>query len=407
MSTDRQLIQNAQENILYGRFLDIGAAFNKGLLMATKGGNTPTINPVGAVKNNYENQLETYLNTLPAGVDLASIPDTYKNNIQNFLFSKKQEYVNLANQINEYEVGSETYLQMKDDMNNIRSSFVNLSNQMKGYGEQKKLLIEDIQKQVPSLYADNQANVNLLRGVFNEEYAMVIDDFGNVGFEGDDITTMLNDLPQYTNKDYTIAGAMLKQAEAVYKNGTVLKKGGFMYNKFKNDLVLGIDQGGTNRLMSIIHDGLIGDVKMIDDPYIEQQVDLYKNGQLSFQGLRDLVVDNYMNVLVETSRTGYRVKKGPGAASGGSRSDISGLSTQQIQLVKDMRSAKNDDGSRKYTEIEIGVILQKMKAGEDVRYTGDMTKVDFLSSPEYKTDTKDPYSGDIEEINPYAKYKVK
>ena len=80
---DRALAQAQQGNI-YGRFVDVGAAFNQGLMIATKLGENPTTNPVGSVKNNYEIKLEKYLNNLPSDVDLSAIPDVYKGNIQEF-----------------------------------------------------------------------------------------------------------------------------------------------------------------------------------------------------------------------------------------------------------------------------------------------------------------------------------
>lgn len=405
--TDRQIIQNAQEEMQYGRFVDVTAAFNKGYLSATRGGTMPTSNTIGAVKNDYENRLRTYLNNLPDSVDLASTPDEYRSSIQGFLTRKKQEYVILANQLDDHVVGSEMYMNIKDQMDNIGGSFKNLANQMKIYGDSKAKIIGDIENQSTSLSLENQANVNLLRGIYNEEYGIDIDDYGNVSFNGTDGSVALNDLPGYELKDYKAATMLTNAATSIYKSGQVLKKGGIMYNDTRNKLRIAIDSGGRNTLMSLLHDGLVGDRSLVEDPYIARNLQAYYEGSLSFEGLRDLVVDNYMDVLVETSKTGYRVKQSPRAARGGNGGGTSNLSPEQVQLVRDMRSAKNPDGSRKYTELEIGTLLQSMKKGEDVRYTGDMTKVDFLSSPEYKTDTKDADSRDIEEINPYAKYKVK
>lgn len=405
--TDRQIIQNAQEEMQYGRFVDVTAAFNKGYLSATRGGTMPTSNTIGAVKNDYENRLRTYLNNLPDSVDLASTPDEYRSSIQGFLTRKKQEYVILANQLDDHVVGSEMYMNIKDQMDNIGGSFKNLANQMKIYGDSKAKIIGDIENQSTSLSLENQANVNLLRGIYNEEYGIDIDDYGNVSFNGTDGSVALNDLPGYELKDYKAATMLTNAATSIYKSGQVLKKGGIMYNDTRNKLRIAIDSGGRNTLMSLLHDGLVGDRSLVEDPYIARNLQAYYEGSLSFEGLRDLVVDNYMDVLVETSKTGYRVKQSPRAARGGNGGGTSNLSPEQVQLVRDMRSAKNPDGSRKYTEIEMNRILEGMKKGEDVRYTGDMTKVDFLSSPEYKTDTKDANSRDIEEINPYAKYKVK
>jgi hypothetical protein len=315
---DSQLVKNAQNRYLYGTFLDASEAFNKGLMQASKGQPLQTSDPVGVVKNNYEQQLETYLNKLPQDVDLTQVPDKYRNNIANFLSVQKSKYVDLANQVNDYEVGSEMYMSISNQMNNIRNSFENLSTQMKNYGANKKEIIDSIRNQSTSLSPENQVNVNLLRSVYTEEFDLNIDEYGNVVFIGDDGMVSMNDLPGYELKDYGAAKGIMSAAENVYKNGTVLKQGDVMYNKYKNDLKIGIDKGGRNTLMSLIYDDLIGDTRLADDPYIAQNVEAYRNGNMTFEALRDVVVDNYMGVLVDHSKQGFSARQPRGGSAGNS-----------------------------------------------------------------------------------------
>lgn len=340
---DSQIIQNAQSPSVYGRFINVASAFNAGLIEATKGGQIQTNNTVGAVKNNYENKLNAYLNNMPAGVDLSAIPDKYKNDIQQFLLTQKHNYVLAAREISNYEVGSDRYNDLQSQMNNIKNSFTNLQSQFANYGQGKKETIQNIQNQAVSLYDENQANVNLLRSVYNEEFPITIDEYGNVSFVGDDGALSLNELPGYQLKDYKTAETMLKIGSSVYQNGVVLKPNDIMYNQYKNGLKIRIDSGGKQTLMSVINDGLVGDTKMIEDPYIAQNVAAYKNGQLSFEGLRDVVVDNYMNVLVETSKTGYRVKKGPGPSSIGGVDLTEKMLEIKKQKAQELKAAGFDD----------------------------------------------------------------
>ena len=341
---DSQLVQNAQDRYLYGTFIDASEAFNKGLMQASKGQPLQTSDPVGVVKNNYEEQLEGYLNKLPDDVDLAAVPDKYRNNIANFLSVQKSKYVNLANQVNEYEVGSEMYMDITNQMNNIRNSFENLDNQMKTYGKNKAEIIDNIQNQATSLYGENQANVNLLRSVYTEQFDMAIDDYGNIAFSGDDGIVALNDLPGYELKDYKAAKSLMTLGSNAYKSGVVLKEGGIMYNQYKNSIRAGVDQGGRNTLMSLIYDGLVGETKMIDDPYIAQNVEAYKNGSMTFEALRDVVVDNYMDVLVETSRSGYKAKQV--AASRGRVNDNSRGAELRWSTYKDAYKNEPINGKR-------------------------------------------------------------
>ena len=316
--TDEQLVKNAQNPYLYGKFLDVGSAFNKGLVQASKFNRTQITDPTKAVKNNYEDQLEKYLNKLPADVDLGGVPDKYRNSISNFLMTQKQNYVVLANQVNDYEVGSEKYMDITNQMNQIRNSFETLDSQMKMYGDNKKEIISNIQNQSTSLSPENQANVNMLRSVYNEEFDLNIDEYGNVSFVGSDHVVSLNDLPGYEVKDYKLAKGMLKMGEDVYKSGVVLQQGGVKYNQYLNALRLGIDQGGRNSLMSVVYDGLIGGVRMIDDPMVAQNVEAYQGGNISFEDLRDVVVNKYMEALVASSKQGYSARQPKGGNAGGS-----------------------------------------------------------------------------------------
>ena len=316
--TDEQLVKNAQNPYLYGRFLDVSAAFNKGLVQASKLNRTQITDPTKAVKNNYEDQLEKYLNKLPADVDLGGVPDKYRNSISNFLMTQKQNYVVLANQVDDYEVGSEKYMEITNQMNQIRNSFETLDSQMKMYGENKKEIISNIQNQSTSLSPENQANVNMLRSVYNEEFDLNIDEYGNVSFVGSDHVLSLNDLPGYEVKDYKLAQGMLKMGDQVYNAGVVLQQGGVKYNQYVNALTLGIDQGGRNSLMSVVYDGLIGGVRMIDDPMIAQNVEAYQGGNISFEDLRDIVVNKYLLVLVANSKQGFSAKQSKGGSAGNS-----------------------------------------------------------------------------------------
>ena len=292
-----------------GSYTNVKTAFDVGYEAATEGKGSD--NPTRSVKNFYEQRLSNYLKKLPADVDLAAIPNKYRGNISNFLSQQKQEYVNAANSVDEYEVGSQDYMDRVAKMNQIKSSFENLDKQMKLYGENKKDLIGDIEGQTISMYGSNQANVNLLRSVYNEELDMMIDETGNVKFVGVDGELSLNDMPDYSIKDYETASAMTKMGVGVYQNalktGQVLSQNNPLYFQYQNQLKTAIDQGGTSTLMSILHDGLVGNVVLADG--MKDQIQAYKDGNLSFSELRDQVVNDYMDVLVKQSQTGASQRK--------------------------------------------------------------------------------------------------
>jgi hypothetical protein len=307
--TDSQLIKNAEDPNIYGRFVDVGTAFNKGLMVGTKGNPSATSNPVSTVKNNYENKLNSYLDALPADTDITGIPDKYKNNIHQFLQAQKHNYVVFGRQLAQHQVGSDKYMDLQSQMTNIKNSFTNLNDHMKNYGQMKDKLFEDIKTNRTSLSIENQANVNMLSSVFSEEFEMSIDEYGNPSFVGDDGAIQMGKLPGYELKSVTAANSMLKMADSVYRSGENLSPGHPQYEIKKRELHNMIEGGGRNTLMSIISDGMVGDVKMSEDPYIAEQVDAFKEGALSFEGLKEVVVENYMSVLSSMSNSGYKAKQ--------------------------------------------------------------------------------------------------
>ena len=294
-----------------GKSVNAMSAFDRGYYQATQG--MGGSEPVSTVKNHYENQLRGYLKQLPPDMDLTAIPDKYQGNISNFLSQKKNEYVRHANVVDDLEVGTQDYMDTVSKMNNIKNTFTNLDKQFKIYGQSKKGIIDSIEGQTTSLYGENQANVNMLRGIFNEEYEMKIDDNGNLNFIGEDGEISLNDLPDFYEKDYKTADTMMTMGVNVYKNalktGIPLKTNDIQYFQYKNKLKSIIDQSGNAGIMSILYDGLVGDVVMADDPMMKKMLEGYQNGNVSFTQLRDSVVDNYMKVLIKQSQTGASQRK--------------------------------------------------------------------------------------------------
>jgi len=320
-----------------GKSVNAMSAFDRGYYEATQGMGGPE--PVATVRNHYENKLRKYLKGLPADVDMSAIPAQYQGKLSEFLSNKKMEYVQSANNVDEMEVGSQQYMDTVAKMNSIKNTFTNLDKQFKLYGEAKSSIIEAIEGQTTSLYGENIANVNMLRSIFNEEYEIKIDDNGNLNFIGEDGEISLNDLPDFYQKDYKTADNMMSMGSNVYQNalktGIPLAKDGIQYFQYANKLKQMIDQGGNAGIMSILHDGLVGDIVMAKDPIISKALQGYQNGDVSFAGLRDLVVDNFMNVLIKQSQTGASQRKTQPSSGSSGGTVAERKAAKKIQMIDD------------------------------------------------------------------------
>ena len=294
------------------RSVDPKTNFEIGYEEATQGKGDGS-NAVRLVKNNYEQKLANYLKALPEDPDFSTIPNQYRNKLSEYLSAQKNEYVRAANIIDELVVGSQDYMNTMSKMNNIKSSFETLDKQFQLYNTTKKSVIEDIEGQAISLYGENQANVNLLRGIFNEEYDLEIGDNGNLYFIGDDGKVGLNDLPEYGMKDFATAEEMVKMGVQVYQNGQktgyTLKTSDIMYHQYSNKLKRMIYQGGKNTLMSVLYDGLVGDIVLADDPGMKELIKGYHSGEVGFDELTQAAVGSYMKTLVSQSGNGAKRTK--------------------------------------------------------------------------------------------------
>lgn len=323
------------------RSVDPRTAFDIGYQQATDGQGDGS-DSVRHVKNNYEQRLANYLKQLPDDPDFSGVPAQFRNNLSNYLSNAKSEYVASANAIDDMVVGSDDYMDTMAKMNGIKSSFENLDGQFKLYNATKKTVIDDIEGQRISMYGENQANANLLRGIFNEEYELEIDETGNLYFVGDDGKIGLNDLPDYGMKDFATADKMVTMGVNVYKNGAqngyALKRDDVMYHQYSNKLKRMIYNGGKNTLMSVLYDGLVGDIAMADDPAMKELINGYENGAVGFDELTKATVDSYMKTLIQQSQNGTKQTKvtpakGTGAPSTRQKSIMKRLMDNQGKVV--------------------------------------------------------------------------
>lgn len=322
------------------RSVDSRTAFEIGYQEATDGKGDGS-NKVRDVKNYYEQRLANYLKKLPEDPDFSTIPVQFRDKLGQYLSSQKDEYVRAANDIDDLVVGSDGYLETMSKMNQIKSSFETLDAQFKLYNETKKTTIEDIEGQAISMYGDNQANVNLLRGIFNEEYDLEIDGTGNLYFIGDDGKIGLNDLPDYGMKDFATAEKMMTMGVNAYQNalksGVALNPNSIQYHQYSNKLKKMIYEGGKNTLMSVLYDGLVGDIVLADDPQMKQMIEGFNTGGVGFDELTKSVVNNYMKALVSQSQNGVSNRKvNPSDSETGKKTVAERKAVRRMEMIDDV-----------------------------------------------------------------------
>lgn len=143
--------------------------------------------------------------------------------------------------------------------------------------------------------------------------------------------------------------------------------------------------------MSVIHDGIVADTPMIDNPMIAENLRRYYEGSLSYKGLTDIVVDTYMDAVIENSVQGQAAgqKLEDEKYKRSSRQSVGGWSSlqkvapdyafdeelgEEINLNAHLKEQTKRDGSRRVYDSRKNKIFDYDPQGNlikttDIKYT--------------------------------------
>lgn len=268
----------------------------------------------------------SYIESLNSDVDISNLNENQQKSISNFLTKKKMEYANYANQIAKAEVGSNEYMQLRDNMNKVQTSFSNLAGSLKKYKEDKANYIESFDS---GLISDgNQGGIlEEAANIYTNSGDIGIDDYGNINFwnENNGTYQSYNNIKKPFLKDYKAADSILKLNESIYNAGSPLT--GARANMIKQQLNNIVSKGGRETLMSLASDDFIVEGGLgLQDP------SLFEPG--NEKELKKAVVNSYMETLRESAAQGYSDKQSKTRSAAGPR--MTALD-QEIASTKNIR----------------------------------------------------------------------
>ena len=240
-------------------------------------------------------KVEKFINDMPDGGDFTSLPSKYDGALNMFLEKGKDKYYQHAQEIMKYEPGTEGYRYHKDGMTAVKNAYKTAKAQTDLFGSNKVDLGTDISTNTFS--KGNDVNeMSLLTSVYTDEYDMVFNDDGTIGFDdGSGNITNFNDLPDYFNKDFKTSDAIQKMGVDLYKAGVPLNDA--TRQMYRYNLRSMLEQGGTETLYSLATDdffnqgGLGIPNYILKDPNRRDEVE-------------EMVIDSYMNVLESQANAG-------------------------------------------------------------------------------------------------------
>ena len=316
-------------------------------------------------------KVETYLNAMPAGIELSKIPPAQQESVANWSKQMKFQYAEAARVLPTLEAGSDAYVETMSKMTNIKNAFVNLNNNLETFKANKTEYLKSSSSGALSK-GNNSKQGNILANIYTDESDMIFDENGNMGFQSGDQVLNINDIPDYFNKDFKSADTLININSDIYNAGQKLDS--TMSNMYRQKILNMIRQGGRETTLSLATDDLIqeGGLGIVDE-------DLLYNPERQ-EELEQVVVDNYMNILNSSANSGYAKKQ---AAIKKSQKSSSPTAYKYGQSTRDDLQIYSQPASNAYTSLksEIDKIDNMNLLPQDAKTGGNkiQRKVDVIN----------------------------
>lgn len=316
-------------------------------------------------------KVETYLNNMPAGIELSKIPPAQQENVANWSKQMKFQYAEAARVLPTLEAGSEAYVETMSKMTNIKNAFFNLNNNLETFKANKTEYLKSSSSGALSK-GNNSKQGNILANIYTDQSDMIFDENGNMAFQSGDQVLNINDVPDYFNKDFKSADTLININSDIYNAGQKLDP--TMSNMYRQKILNMIRQGGRETTLSLATDDLIqeGGLGIVDE-------DLLYNPERQ-EELEQVVVDNYMNILNGSANAGYQKKQ---AAIKKSQASSSPTAYKYGQSTRDDLQIYSQPASTAYTSLksEIDKIENMTLLPQDAKKGGDkiQRKVDVIN----------------------------
>ena len=295
---------------------------------------------------NQRAKVEGYLNNMPAGIELSKIPPAQQQAIDTWSKNQKMVYAEAAKNIGNYEVGSEEYVDAMTAMTSVKASFTNLDNNLTTFKVNKTEYLKSSSEGALSAGNDG-AQGDLLAGIYTDESGMSFDPNGNlsfIDFEGNE--TALNNVPDFFNKDFQSADALITMNSSIYNAGAKLD--GPTKNMYRQKVLNMVKKGGRETLLSLATDDLIqqGGLGIVDQ-------DLLTNPARHVE-LEQAVVESYMNILNNSADVGFQKKQKTKSSNSNTSSNIKyGQATRDdLNIYEEPVTGTYNDIQGKLKEIE-------------------------------------------------------
>ena len=302
------------------KFVDIGGAVGKALSsLSVPTGSKSRVDENKAIQARVNN----YMGKMKTDMDFTSFSPEETATMRSFLLSQRSIYAEAAKNAASFDDTTDPeYMNYVDQMQAVNNSFTNLASQLKSYKQGK---LDYAQNQLEGLYSNgNEPSVNnnaaIIFGFIDEDQDKRTDkrldspfqilQGGNLGFNIDGNEISYNDMPMPGLKDNKLANSILTKNEAIYNQGL---RGGELNPEMLKAYELNLEDQLQNRdaLRSIVFD-YESELGMFTKDQEDELSLALKNGTLSYDNLRETVVDKLVQARRDVFNSGksiYNKKK--------------------------------------------------------------------------------------------------
>ncbi len=236
------------------------------------------------------------LANMQSNIDLEGISPEQQKNITSFLSMKKQEYIDAANMIANYDVTDPQYMEYADIMQNVNNQFVALANNLKAYKQDQAAFITDGYEN--RLSNSNPNNVDQAAYMYDRSTPFDISS-GNLIFNYNGEKINYSEYQKPTLKAFKTADSIMQMANKIHK--TKQKLSDYQKASIRLQLVDAFSQN-PNALRSIVVD------KLLTEDILDIDYNLYNDPSKTAE-LQEEVINQIIGSLEDVANKSFEASQ--------------------------------------------------------------------------------------------------
>jgi hypothetical protein len=275
-------------------FVNAGGAFSAGI-SAGLSGIDDKIRRADQAAAAIDSRAISLINQYPPDPQFDKIPEQARDPLLNFVNQNKQNYFNVTRQLAAMRPTDEGFMEMSSQLQSLKSGMVTVNDYLNDFKNLKEEYFQERNNISNGMSPEEKRRLDLV--FLENQFSMEYDAFGTPTYKTALGDIQHADLSNYYTKDDAFALEIMNKANDVYSSGAkgINLENTPAYNLLKNSLTMAINQGGPERLQSLIKDNLLEGYNLANinpDNYTDENQ------------MKNDIVNNIMGHLVNVNKSG-------------------------------------------------------------------------------------------------------